>query len=94
MRSYEIAFLLRENEHSAAAERIKLALKKTGLELVSEDTSMGVRELAYLLIKNREKFRRAFYYYVKVQSEPGSVLNFENEIKYDQGIIRHMVVLD
>lgn len=94
MKNYEIAFMLRETEYAAGIERIKQAFSKSGVNLVSEDTRMGIRELAYLLIKNREKFRRAFYYFVKIEAAPSQVTEFETEIKYDQGIIRHMVVAE
>lgn len=93
-RKYEIAFLLRESEYTAAVERIKSALEKVSAGLQSEDTKMGVRELAYILIKNREKFRRAFYYFVKIEATPEQIRNFEQETKYDQGILRHMIVAE
>ena len=93
-RKYEIAFLLRESEHVVALERIKTALGKANTELVSENNTMGVRELAYTIVKNREKFTRAYYYFVNINAIPEQLVVFEEAIKYDQGIIRHMVVLD
>ena len=93
-RKYEIAFLLRESEHVVVIERIKAALGKTQTELSSENDTMGVRELAYTIVKNREKFHRAFYYFVNIGATPEQLNAFEEAIKYDQGIIRHMVVLE
>ncbi|MGL4393679.1 MAG: 30S ribosomal protein S6 [Brevinema sp.] len=93
-RKYEIAFLLRESEHTVAMERIKAAVAKSGAELVSENDKMGVRELAYVIAKNREKFQRAFYYFVNVNATPEQLKGFEESIKYDQGIIRRMVVVE
>lgn len=93
-RKYEVAFLLRESEHTVAIERIKTALDKAQTELISEDQKMGIRELAYVIAKNREKFHRAFYYFVNIGATPAQLVVFEEAIKYDQGIIRHMVVVE
>lgn len=93
-RKYEIAFLFRESEHVAVVERVKAALNKVSAEIVSENDKMGVRELAYTISKNREKFHRAFYFFVNVNATPQQMADFELAIKYDQGIIRHMVVLE
>ncbi|MDK2818052.1 MAG: 30S ribosomal protein S6 [Spirochaetota bacterium] len=93
-RKYEIAFLLRESEYVVAIERIKTALGKANTELVSENNTMGVRELAYVIVQNREKFTRGYYYFVDINAIPEQLVVFEEAIKYDQGIIRHMVVLD
>lgn len=93
-RKYEIAFLLRESEHVAAVERVKAALSKVKAEIVSENDKMGVRELAYTISKNREKFHRAFYYFTNINATPQELADFELAIKYDQGIIRYMVVLE
>lgn len=93
-RKYEIAFLLRESEHVVVVERIKTALDKVTAELVSENAKMGVRELAYTIVKNREKFHRAFYYFVNIDATPSELVAFEEAIKYDQGIIRHMVIAE
>ncbi|MGL4677559.1 MAG: 30S ribosomal protein S6 [Brevinema sp.] len=91
-RKYEIAFLFREGEYSSVVERVKTALNKVQAELVAENDKMGVRELAYTISKNREKFHRAFYYFVNISADPKQLADFEVAIKYDQGIIRHMVV--
>ncbi|MGL4560706.1 MAG: 30S ribosomal protein S6 [Brevinema sp.] len=93
-RKYEVAFLLRESEHTVAIERIKAAVAKVGAEFVSENDKMGVRELAYVIAKNREKFHRAFYYFVNMNATPEQLGSFEESIKYDQGIIRRMVVTE
>lgn len=91
-RKYEIAFLIRESEHVVVVERVKTALNTASAEIVSENDKMGVRELAYVIAKNREKFHRAFYYFVNIDASPAQLNAFEEAIKYDQGIIRHMVV--
>jgi len=93
-RKYEIAFLLRESEHSATIERIKDALKKPDITIVSENDKMGIRELAYVLVKNREKIHRAFYYFVNIDATPDQLCQYEEAIKYDQGIIRHMAIVE
>ncbi len=93
-RKYEIAFLFRESEHAVVVERVKTALAKVKAEIVSDNDKMGVRELAYTISKNREKFNRAFYYFVNINATPQQLAEFEAAIKYDQGIIRHMTVLE
>ncbi|MGL4366713.1 MAG: 30S ribosomal protein S6 [Brevinemataceae bacterium] len=93
-KQYEVAFLLRESEHVAAMERIKAAVSKVEAEVVAENTKMGVRELAYVIAKNREKFQRAFYYFINIQATPEQITGFEELIKYDQGIIRRLVNLE
>lgn len=93
-RKYEIAFLLRESEHTVAVERIKAAVAKVEAEFISDNDKMGVRELAYVISKNREKFHRAFYYFININATPEKLKSFEEAIKYDQGIIRRMVVVE
>ena len=44
--------------------------------------------------RNREDFHRAFYYFVKAEMEPTSILDLEHQIKFDEDIIRHMVVVE
>jgi len=90
-RKYEIAFLLREGETvEPTVERVKSYLKKANLELLKED-NMGVRDLAYEINKTRERFRKAYYYFMNTEGPATAVAAFEEAIKYDQDVIRHLV---
>ncbi len=90
-RKYEIAFLIREGETvDPTVKRIKDYFKKSELELDKEDT-FGVRELAYEIIRDRERFHKAYYYFAKVSGKPEAIPVFEAAIKYDQDVIRHLV---
>lgn len=92
-RKYEMAFLLKEGEAAVQAQnRLKEYLKRFDGVCVS-DSNMGVRELAYVIHKNRQKFPRAFYYFVEVEMEPVNIEPFEKLVRYDEDIIRHMVLV-
>ena len=90
-RKYEIAFLIREGETvEPTVERVKSYLKKADLELLKED-NMGVRDLAYEIRKVRERFHKAYYYFVNTEGPAVAIAAFEEAIKYDQDVIRHLV---
>lgn len=92
VRNYEVAFLLREGDAiKGAIERIKEYFG--GIEAsIEKDSDMGTRELAYEIIKNREKFKKAFYYFANVKAETTSLPDFETKLKYDTDVIRYMIV--
>ncbi len=92
-RKYEMAFLLKEGEPSVQAQsRLKDYLKRFNGVVVAE-SNMGVRELAYVIHKNRQKFVRAFYYFLDVEMDPSQVDAFEKLVHYDEDVIRHMVLV-
>jgi ribosomal protein S6 len=92
-RKYEMAFLLKEGEASTQAQtRIKDYLKRFDGVVIGE-SNMGVRELAYVIHKNRQKFPRAFYYFVEAELDPARVEPFEKLVRYDEDVIRHMVLV-
>jgi ribosomal protein S6 len=91
VRKYEIAFLIREGETvKPAIKRIKEYLEKNQAT-IKKESDMGTRELAYELIKNREKFRKAFYYFVNAEVDPANLFEFETKLKYDGDVLRYMV---
>ncbi|MCX7883316.1 MAG: 30S ribosomal protein S6 [Brevinematales bacterium] len=93
MRKYEMAFLLKEGEASVQAQtRLKDYLKRFHGVLLG-DSNMGVRDLAYVIHKNRQKFPRAFYYFMEVEMDPAQVEAFEKLVRYDEDVIRHMVLV-
>ncbi|MGC8765160.1 MAG: 30S ribosomal protein S6 [Brevinematia bacterium] len=94
MRSYEIAFLFKEGDDvEGVKERIKGYISKIGSEFVS-DSDMGLRELAYPIHRNREKFNRAFYYFVKARLNPELIPEMERSFKFDESIIRYLILAE
>lgn len=91
-RNYEAAFLLKEGEAAkAAAERIKEYLSKVKATVVKEG-DLGTRQLAYVIHRNREDFHKAFYYILNVDMDTDAVLKFEKQLKFDEDIIRYMIL--
>ncbi|URA10765.1 30S ribosomal protein S6 [Thermospira aquatica] len=92
-RTYEMAFLLKEGEASVQAQsRIKDYVKRFNGVVVTE-SNMGLRDLAYVIHKKRQKFLRAFYYFLDVEMETSQVDAFEKLVHYDEDVIRHMVLV-
>lgn len=93
-RKYEIAFLIREGEAvDAAKERLKGYLTKVGAT-VDNESDMGVRKLAYEIIKERQKIRKAFYYFINFSADPEMLPAFETDLKYDESVIRHLLLVE
>lgn len=94
VRKYEVTFLLKEGEIAkAAAERIKEYFAKAKATVTGEH-DMGTRQLAYQIHRNREDFSRAFYYFIKADMNPQSIAAVEKKFKFDEDIIRYMVVVE
>ncbi len=94
MRSYEIAFLFREGENfSELKEKVKTYLSKFKGNFVS-DSELGLRELAYPIHKNRETFHKAFYYFMKAEIDPKNIPEMEKNFKFDESIIRYMILVE
>jgi len=94
MKNYEIAFLLKEGEHiPETKERIKSYFSKTNGSFLSEE-DMGLRELAYPIHKRRETFHKAYYWFVKAQLNSEKISELEKIFKYDESIIRFMLLVE
>ncbi len=92
IRKYEIAFLIKEGEIAKAAiERIHEYFKKIKAGVVNE-SDMGTRQLAYPIHRNREDFRRAYYHIAKIEMDTKNIPEFERLMKFDEDIIRHMLL--
>lgn len=92
VRNYEIGFLLREGQEiENTVTRIKEYLERVNASMLSEE-SMGIRNLAYEIRKNREKFHKAFYYFVKAKTDPASLPELERLLKFDDSVIRYMIL--
>lgn len=94
VRKYEIAFLIKEGEAAkGTVERINEYFAKVKADIKKENEPEN-RQLAYSIHKNREEFKRAYYYFVNVEMDTKSIPEFERNIKYDEGVIRHMILLE
>lgn len=90
-KNYEIAFLIREGSSvDATIGRIKEQMEKHHIDFIAE-SNMGVRNLAYSIVKVREKFFKAFYYFAKVSTLPVEFPEFDRVLRYDADIIRFMI---
>ena len=93
-RTYEVAFLIKEGDISkTAVERIKTYFSKIKAEIKSE-SDIGTRQLAYAIRKDREDFHKAFYYFVKADIKTDTIPELERQIKFDEDIIRHMLLAE
>ena len=94
MKNYEIAFLLKEGENiPETKERIKDYLSKASGSFLNEE-EMGLRELAYPIHKRRETFHKAYYWFVKAELDPQNISELEKRFKYDESIIRFMLLVE
>lgn len=92
MRNYEIAFLFKEGEDfESVKERVKGYISKNKSEFVI-DSDMGLRDLAYPIHRNRETFHKAFYYFVKAKLNPELISDMEKSFKFDESIIRYLIL--
>jgi small subunit ribosomal protein S6 len=92
IRKYEITFLIKEGEIvKATVERIREYFKKLKAGIVNE-SDMGTRQLAYPIHRNREDFRRAYYHIATIEMDTKKIPEFERLIKFDEDIIRHMLL--
>jgi len=92
VRNYEIAFLLREGREKETIEAIKSYLEGLSANIENE-SDMGNRQLAYEIRKNRERFNRAFYYFLYLSIDPVNLPEFERKLKLNEDVIRYMVLL-
>jgi small subunit ribosomal protein S6 len=91
-RNYEVAFLLKEGEVARlAVERIKDYLSKVKATVVKEG-DLGTRQLAYVIHRNREDFHKAFYYILHMEIDTEAISKFERQLKFDEDIIRYMIL--
>ncbi len=93
VRKYEIAFVIKEGEIAkATVERIKEYFSKLKAKVLKE-TDMGTRQLAYPIHRNREDFKKAFYFIANVEMDTKHIPEFERLMKFDEDVIRHMLLV-
>ena len=86
---YEMMLIFdrREEVFRKSLERIKANFTTLGVTLIAEE-DMEVRKLAYEINKNTE----GRYYLFTFSCETANVLKINQDIRLDEGILRHMVV--
>ncbi len=94
-RRYEVVYIfdstLEEPEINRRLERFHALLRTDACpEPVTDMNHWGKRTLAYP-IKRRET---GYYVVVKFETEPQVLGEFERAIKLDQGVLRHLIVID
>ena len=92
MRNYELMILLdpnlQEEEISALIKEVQQTIANNQGKIIKVN-QWGKRTLAYD-IKN---FREAFYIIIDFELEPGNIANIEKSIKFEEKIIRYLLVL-
>jgi small subunit ribosomal protein S6 len=92
LRTYETVFVLSPelapNEVTAQAAFYKDNIVKNGGEIITCD-EWGKRELAYTI----GSFKEAFYVLIQFKAEPAYIGELELRYKYNELILRHVVVM-
>ena len=92
MRNYEIMILLdpnlQEDESTTLLEKIQQTITANKGKIIKVN-QWGKRTLAYEI----KKFQQAFYNIIDFELEPENIANIEKSIKFDEKIIRYLIVL-
>jgi len=92
MRNYELMILLdpnlQEEESSALLEKIKQTITANQGKIIKVN-QWGKRKLAYQI----DKYQEAVYTIIDFELEPESIANIEKSIKFEEKIIRYLLVL-
>jgi small subunit ribosomal protein S6 len=92
MRNYELMILLdpnlQEEEISALLKEVQQTIANNQGKIIKVN-QWGKRTLAYDI----KKFREAFYVIIDFELEPENIANSEKSIKFEEKIIRYLLVL-
>jgi small subunit ribosomal protein S6 len=92
MRNYELMILLdpnlQEEEISALLKEVQQTIANNQGKIIKVN-QWGKRTLAYDI----KKFREAFYVIIDFELEPENIANIEKSIKFEEKIIRYLLVL-
>ncbi len=92
MRNYELVILfdpnLQDEEKKALLEKIHQTIN-TNQGKIIKITEWGKRKLAYEI----KKFQEALYVVIDFELEPNNIANLENSIRFEEKIIRYLLVL-
>jgi len=92
MRNYELMILLdpnlQEEEISALLKEVQQTIANNQGKIIKVN-QWGKRTLSYDI----KKFREAFYVIIDFELEPENIANIEKSIKFEEKIIRYLLVL-
>lgn len=92
MRNYELAILfdpnLQDEEKKALLDKIHQTIN-TNQGKIIKIAEWGKRKLAYEI----KKFQEALYVVIDFELEPNNITNLENNIRFEEKIIRYLLVL-
>lgn len=90
MREYEVVYIFRPDlESEEVDERLEAYHDRLGDGEVTAVEHWGQRQLAYEI----EDERKGYYVVVQFRAEPASLTDFEQGLRHDEDLIRHLVVL-
>ena len=90
MRAYEVVYVLDASlEQEAVDAKLNALHSVLGGEVAALD-HWGVRQLAYPIAKART----AYYAVAQLSAEPTALPEFERQLKLDEEIVRHLIVLN
>lgn len=90
MREYEVVYIFRPDlESEEVDERLEGYHDRLGDGEVTAVEHWGQRQLAYEI----EDERKGYYVVVQFRAEPASLTDFEQGLRHDEDLIRHLVVL-
>ncbi len=94
-RRYEVVYIfdsaLEEPEINRRLERFHALLSTEACpQPVTEVNHWGKRTLAYPI----ERRETGYYVVVKFETEPQALGEFERAVKLDEGVLRHLIVID
>lgn len=92
MRNYELMILfdpnLPDEDKTTLLNKIRNTITANQGKVVKTD-QWGKRKLAYPI----KKFQEAIYVIVYFNLEPGSIANLESSIKFEEKIIRYLLII-
>ena len=94
MRKYEIMYILKADLDEAARGEVNAKLAKiitdNGGKVNKTDESMGLRELAYPI----KKEKKGYYVVLKVEMGNEAISEFNRLVRIDSSVLRHLIVVD
>lgn len=92
MRNYELMILfdpnLQDEEKKALLDKIRQTITTNKGAIIKTD-EWGRRKLAYEI----KKFQEALYVLIDFELEPDNIANLESSIKFEEKILRYLLVL-
>ncbi len=92
MRTYELMILidpnLQDEEKKSLLDKVHQAITTNNGKIIKTN-QWGKRKLAYEI----KKYQEAFYVVIDFELEPGFIANIENSIRFEEKIIRYLLVI-